>query len=522
MSMDATTDTTTLPALLDEIVELEAQRAGVEAAIERAMARLGDRVDAAVRALPPDRQAAQVPVRDVSARLAARLRVSDRTVQSRMAEAQTLVAEFPALVEAWSTGRVTRGHVRAITDAGERLRDPETRATFEAHLLRVAEDESVARTRPVAELMAERLNPIPLAERHAQARARRKAQLRMRPDAMARVLLDVPAVLGRGIFERATQLAELERHAFDGTVLTALADKRSLFEVAVTLSAGERTVDVPVGGVDVVLVDHGAADHDAASRDSGAGSGDSGDGTGAPATGAAGDPGPSRMTPAGPRPVDHRTLDQRRADILAELLLTGIPTGADPEACAKITAHVRITVPVMTLVGDDIDPGRAPAELAGRTPVDPATARRLVAEATGWDRVLTHPVTGMVLAVDRYRPTEAQRRYLDARDLRCRFPGCTQPSHRCDNDHTIEYSRGGPTDVRYLASECKRHHPLRHASEWIIIARADGVFDWIDPDGRHYRDRPAPTVGFLPDDFFDAQHRRDGLHFQPHHSRAPF
>lgn len=506
MGTAATTDTAQVRALMAEIVRLEKVRAGVEAGIETAMAELGALAGEAVDALPADRRGAELPLRDISARLAARLRVSDRTIQNRLGEAQTLLAEYPRLVAAWGEGRISRGHVRAITDAGDGLRDAETRALFEQHLLRVAEEESVARTRPVAERLAERLNPIPLARRHAEARARRRLQLRNLPDAMARLILDVPAVIGRGIYDRVTQLGAIERAQFDGAVLVALAERASMFERAVMLRVRAARPAAVVGGIDLV--------------------GDPGDEV--PTSGVAdagGQPaGEPRAARGAARPPveDPRTRDQRRADICAELLLTGVPTGADPEACAQVTAHIRLSVPVLTLVGDDLEAGAAPAELAGHVPVDPATARRLTAAAPGWDRVLTHPITGMVLAVDRYRPTTAQTRYLDARDVHCRFTGCTRPVHECDHDHTVDYARGGPTDVRYLCGECRRHHVLRHGTGWTVIPRADGVFEWIDPDGRHYRDRPPPTVGFLPESFYRAQHRRDGLHRQDGGGPAPF
>ncbi|GAA3901606.1 DUF222 domain-containing protein [Microbacterium invictum] len=523
MGVDATVTTATTRALMDEIVALETQKATIEASIEKSMAALADQMDEAIRRLPSDRQAAEIPLRDICARLAARLRVSDRTIQGRMLTAQTLLNEYPTIVEAWHDGRISRGHVRVITEAGERLSDPEVRATFEQHLLRVAEEESVARTRPVAEIMAERLNPVPFAERHAYARARRTMQLRPLRDAMSRLTLDVPTVIGQGIFDRATQLAKTERFQFDGNVVRELAQKQSMLEVALTVRVRTDLVALSVGTVEFVREGAmpnedttGAAPIDEVPpRQASIGEASIGE---APAA-SAGERATDRPVP---RVKDPRTLDQRRVDVAAELLLTGIPIGIDPESALNITTTVRVTVPVLTLVGDDVEPGLAPAELAGRVPIDPATARRLVAKASGWDRVLTHPVTGMVLAVDRYRPTAAQRRYLDARDMQCRFFGCTRPVHECDHDHTIEYSRGGPTDVRCLADECKRHHPLRHHSEWIVIPRADGVFEWIDPGGRRYRDRPAPTVGFLPDSFFQAQHRRDGLARQDDGGPAPF
>ena len=65
------------------------------------------------------------------------------------------------------------------------------------------------------------------------------------------------------------------------------------------------------------------------------------------------------------------------------------------------------------------------AELDGYGPIDPATARRLCAGAEEWIRVITHPVTAAVLAVDSYKPTKALRRLLEIRDQTCRAPGCS-------------------------------------------------------------------------------------------------
>ena len=77
---------------------------------------------------------------------------------------------------------------------------------------------------------------------------------------------------------------------------------------------------------------------------------------------------------------------------------------------------------------------------------------------------MTHPVTGAVLAVDRYRPTKDLERALRVRDEHCRFPGCRQPFWRCDVDHSHDAARGGETSERNLAHLCRRHHTLKHAT----------------------------------------------------------
>ena len=188
---------------------------------------------------------------------------------------------------------------------------------------------------------------------------------------------------------------------------------------------------------------------------------------------------------------DDRSIDQLRADLAAELLLTGAPTAHDSTdgALAAITAHVQVTVPVLTLLGSD---GPAP-ELDGRTPIDLDTARRLAGAASGWDRVLTDPITGGVLAVDRYRPGEQLKRRLRGRDERCRFITCGHLARECDLDHTHDAALGGETHLENLAHLCRRHHVLKHQSAWHVRQLGGGQLEWTSPTGRVYIDRPPPT-----------------------------
>ncbi|WP_243228144.1 HNH endonuclease signature motif containing protein [Microbacterium sp. CIAB417] len=193
--------------------------------------------------------------------------------------------------------------------------------------------------------------------------------------------------------------------------------------------------------------------------------------------------------------ADPRTIDQLRADILSDLLLTSTTadTADAPHAgIDAVRAHVRITIPATTLLGTT-DAG---AELVGVSPVDAETARRLAGGAAAWTRVLTHPVTGNVVGVDRYRPSEDQRRLLQVRDERCRFPGCRMPTHRCDIDHTVDWAHGGTTHVDNLAHLCRRHHSLKHATPWRVRLDPDGVLEWTSPHGRQHRDSPASRVVF--------------------------
>ena len=196
-------------------------------------------------------------------------------------------------------------------------------------------------------------------------------------------------------------------------------------------------------------------------------------------------------------PTDSRTVDQIRADLVADMLLTTTPT-ADGGAgfsdgfggLGAIRGIVNVTVPALALAGVTDEP----AELVGRCPIDPATARQLAGHATGWDRVLADPITGCVLAVDRYTPSADMKRFLRARDQHCRFPGCRQPAHRCDRDHTLDYALGGDTDVCNLACLCKRHHTLKGETGWTVRQLGGGILEWTSPGGHIYIDKPPPAL----------------------------
>ncbi len=176
---------------------------------------------------------------------------------------------------------------------------------------------------------------------------------------------------------------------------------------------------------------------------------------------------------------DARTLDELRADVLADLLLATDPVAHNigPTGLAAIHATVQVTVPVLALIDDGVRDPFETGVLDGRSPVDPETARQLAANAPGFDRVLTHPISGAVLAVDRYRSTEELRRHLRVRDEHCRFPGCRIPARRCDIDHTIDHARGGQSSAANLAHLCRRHHTLKHQTAWTVTQRNGGVLE---------------------------------------------
>ncbi|WP_425839833.1 DUF222 domain-containing protein [Microbacterium sp. PA5] len=412
-------------AVVDELVEIRRGMAALQAREAAVLARAVE-VVRAQEDVPGPSGVRDVPLRSMAAQLGAALRVSDRTVQRQLSDAVVLTERFPGTWAALAAGEVSGAHVRVIVEAGLPIDDHEARAVFEEAALQVARRETPGRLRPAVRVLAARLHPVPLAERHAVAARGRCVLVRDLDDGMAELIATLPAHLAYGIRDRLDQYAR------------RVIDARGDVESAGAL------LDEPVL-------------------------------------------------------QDTRRIDEVRADVFVDLLLTGhatpeVSNASIPETEA-IIAHVQITVPALTALGADT----TPAELTGHAPIDTATALRLAGTASGWDRVLTHPVTGSVLAVDRYRPSDQLKRALRVRDEHCRFPGCRIPTRRCDIDHTTAREHDGPTELTNLAHLCRRHHTLKHHSAWRVRQTPDGVLHWTSPTGRHYPDRPARTLTFVPD-----------------------
>jgi hypothetical protein len=459
-------------SLLDALAVTRRDRAALDA---REAALLAAAVDLTHTqdAVPGPSDVRDIPLRSLAAQIGAMWRASDRTVQRQLSDAFVLVGSFPATHAALEAGEISLGHVSVIVGAGLPITDDEARALYEAAVLDVARRETPGRLKPAARMLANRLHPVPLETRHQAAVAVRNVWVRDLDDGMAELIATLPAPLAHGIRDRLDQYA---RH-----------------EIAARTAAGAPNESDRPDGTDIDTdTDTDTLDLTGAGSGSGSGGGRGGTGTGICSSGSSG----GGAITGTPRTPDTRTVGQIRTDVFTDLLLTGhatpeVSNGSIPESEA-IVAHVQVTVPVMTALGHDT----TPAELTGHAPIDTATALRLAGTASGWDRVLTHPVTGTVVAVDRYRPTDHLKRVLRVRDEHCRFPGCRIPTRRCDIDHTIAREHDGPTEVTNLAHLCRRHHTLKHHSAWRVRQTDDGVLHWTSPTGRRYPDLPARTLTF--------------------------
>jgi hypothetical protein len=231
---------------------------------------------------------------------------------------------------------------------------------------------------------------------------------------------------------------------------------------------------------------------------------------------------------------DPRPIGALRAGVLADLILRPWDTSRP-----AITAALTVVAPLPSLVGSPA--GAEPAEVSG-LPITAAHARELLVQLDsvcpaglrtptgGTLQVAVTDVDGALLAtasraeleriarhgcpdhpesgpattaagcgcavldrpptVDRYRPTPAQRRFVEHRDRTCRHPNCGQPVGRVDLDHVVPYP-DGPTDCANLCCLCRRHHRLKtFAPGWRFVLTPDGRLDVTTPSGITRTTRP--------------------------------
>jgi len=205
-------------------------------------------------------------------------------------------------------------------------------------------------------------------------------------------------------------------------------------------------------------------------------------------------------------PAEQRSMSQLRADLLAWPFDLALRVGAlagpvDQELSRSRGSRpqIQVTASMTMLMGLDDQP----AELRGYGPIPASMARRIAADGT-WRRLLTDPVTGVVLDVGTttYAPPTDLLRLVQARDQHCRFPGCSRPAIACDVDHVVPFPHG-PTADTNLAALCRRHHRFKHhdpdASEdnrsgstpaITIDQQSRGILRWRLPSGHEYTVRP--------------------------------
>ncbi len=433
-------DNLLVDAIAEDCAAIRARIAAQEAQMIRRLAEAWDLAqEQTSRIASADSRRRDMPLRCIAAQISVETRVNDRTLQKKMYDAWRLVSHFAASVVALESGRITKAHAEAILDAGAALEDQDVRAAFERVVIEWAGSETVGRTRAYARQLAEKLDPRTMRERHADAADERSITIVDLDAGMSQIIALVPTVYAHAVVDRLTRHAKQIKDV-------DLSARRTAREAA-------RAADPGVSGQSDEL---------------------------------------------GRSAFDDRSIDQVRADVFVDMLLTGAPAidptvDECPGGLGAIRAQVQITMPITTLTGVT----QGGAEIDGKAPIDPGTARRLAGATRVWDRVMYDPVTAVVVTVDRYHPSPAQRRLLEARDRHCRFPGCRMPARRCQVDHNREHHDGGSTSIDNLACLCIRHHTMKTETEWTVRQLPGGRLEWSSPTGRAHVDEPA-RVMFLP------------------------
>ncbi|MEB7504691.1 HNH endonuclease [Arthrobacter koreensis] len=160
---------------------------------------------------------------------------------------------------------------------------------------------------------------------------------------------------------------------------------------------------------------------------------------------------------------------------------------------SKVRTEVMVLINADTLAGLDENP----AELNGYGPISPETARTMILGALHWTPLIQDPATGEILNVGRTRRIPAGlKRWLQARDGTCRFPGCSVNVTHAEIDHTTPYSHGGPTEHTNLEHLCPKHHRFKTLGHWKARQPEAGTIEWNSPTGRTYT--TDAELAFMP------------------------
>ncbi|UUT35664.1 HNH endonuclease signature motif containing protein [Microbacterium elymi] len=439
----------------------------------------------------------QLGMREVYAEVAAALRLSEWQVARKVSQAWSLTHRFYQTLCEASDGRIWPEHATLIAETGAVIEDDQVRRQYEAVALDMAGEMTPAQLRPALSGLVSRLDPEGTQQRVRDAVKRRRVTVRELEPGLARITADLPTAQGVGIVNRLQEMADqlYEQNAADRAQAQAQAEAADANADANAGADpnGDRA-DADANADADPNSDRANADTDTDSdgvADGGSDDAESGEAESEEA--GSGEAGSGEVV------FDERTRSQIMADVFCDLLLTNIPDGHGTTEQARenlgaITGTVQVTIPARTLTGETVGGG----EVVGFGAIDDDTARDLAGTARVWTRVFTDPCTGVPTSVDRYRPSKRQRLLLRVRDEHCRFPGCRRPAHKCDIDHTTAYADGGTTCLCNLAHLCKRHHTLKHETDWTVIQLPGGILEWTAPTGRIHHTRPPGTVRFQP------------------------
>ena len=413
--------------------------------------------------------------RAARAEVATALKLTEYTVDQHLVRAAKLTSQYPNTVEVLKRGEISRMHATILLDVGalvghEGIEDTpeiaERRAAFEAAALEQAVKMTPNRFRKYLEQLVEQYASVDLDTRFASEWQNRNVYVRPVGDGMAEVRAYLAAVDAMAIEDRLTKIAsrivQVECGEAEGEQGNAAITKASRADVpradVPRRSVGEARADL---FTDFLL--NCTADTV---------------GVGSEITGEIHIVTHDSLLLEKLRSVDHGVKSMQKS--------TGNNAQLFPTTGQGRQGPLRELFP----------------ELRGYGPIPAVSMLKILDSRTAkgapasWNVLIAHPETGDLMEVHRYQPSEAMRRFIAARDVHCRFPGCRMPVHRCEIDHTIDAALGGKTSITNLGALCVSHHTLKHHSGWKVKQHAYGIYEWTSPTGITHIDEPVSRVIF--------------------------
>lgn len=201
---------------------------------------------------------------------------------------------------------------------------------------------------------------------------------------------------------------------------------------------------------------------------------------------------------------EDRTRHQLRADLATAALLR---EGTEQMVQTKVFVTIpldRLAPGARASVRDHV-PGRTGLDLnreamtPGDEPLDDATARQIFGDVGAFTRVITDPISGVILDMDRRsrRATDAQRAWLTLQHGTCLRDGCDRLAMDAQIDHWCQFHgpKRGPTNIANLDPECDPDHVIKDFTKVKHRRRRDQSIELEFPTG-HRTKQPPP----LPDD----------------------
>jgi hypothetical protein len=155
------------------------------------------------------------------------------------------------------------------------------------------------------------------------------------------------------------------------------------------------------------------------------------------------DPGPHELA---------RTPAQRRADATVEMAVRSASARAGEGRRPEPLFIVLIDYPTLA--------GRI-SQLIGGPAVTPGSLLPWM-EAANFERIVFSPGNRIECSVTSRFFTGATRRAIEIRDLECRHEFCDVSADKCQLDHIVPYSEGGPTTQGNGQVLCGRHNRMRY------------------------------------------------------------